>query len=76
MKVLGNLLGAIGYLGVGGAWLLTCGYFLREEEGVLLAISFFAPPAAIVTSFVATPVLGFIGLAGFVSFFLSGLFED
>lgn len=67
---------AIGYLGTGGAWLATCGYFLVEEEGVLLAISFFAPPAAIVTSFVATPTLGIIGIVGFASIFLSGFFED
>lgn len=76
MKSIGSLLTIVGFIASGGAWLLTCGYFLVEEEGVLLAISFFAPPAAIVTSFVATPVLGFIGLGGFALFFLGSLFQD
>lgn len=75
MEALGGLFRIVGYLGVGVAWLLTCFYFLREEEGVLLAITFFAPPAAVVTSFVAMPALGIIGIVGYLSFFVAGAFE-
>jgi len=59
----GKLVIGLGFLGGGLSWLITFIYFLREEEMVLAALTFLAPPSTIVTAFVANSALGILGVA-------------
>ena len=66
----GKLVIGLGVLGGGISWLATFIYFLSEEEVVLAALTFLAPPSTIVTAFVANSALGILGVASLGAMFL------
>lgn len=69
---LGKFLMGLGFVGGGANWLSTFIFFLMEEENALAALTFFAPPAAFITAFVADTALGILGVASIAAILLGG----